>query len=207
MATILISQRNPLIADWFINYFQDSKCFNVAGSCRSNSDLMEKVDDAIDVVIVDIFLPGMSGITAIKKLRKQSPKLKFVAIADVMNVFILHELLELDVKAIVLKSENNARLVEATQAAMRDDSCLPVSVMPYIQEKISDKHPLKQLTDHELDYVLTRANYNLSDAKIADLCHVGVATIYTHRHHAFKKLEVKNEAQLQKLLRKYGFES
>jgi len=162
--------------------------------------------NALDLVILDLMLPDISGIEAIIRLRKKFPYLKLIALTAHAEAPLPGQFIAAGGNGYVLKSNGADELIKAIKTVMKQDTYITPSVardMALSNLAIESATPLSQLSQRELEIALHIVNGDpLQD--IALNLELSQKTISTYRGRIFKKLGIENDVQLARLAAKEG---
>ena len=153
-----------------------------------------------DAVVIDISLPGSDGIELLKHLRSEHPHLPLLVIsAHDEKVYALRAL-RAGAAGYLMKNEGEDCLIPALRKALAGE----VWVSPAFGEQNIYKvvhgaeaggNPLDGLSDRELE-VLRLIGAGKSTQEIADLLHLSVKTVESHRLHIKEKLALQTSTEL-----------
>lgn len=155
-------------------------------------------DKSFDVCILDLELPDMNGFDLIGEIRKLIPDMKILINTMHEESWMVKRMFFLNVNGVVLKSADTEELVIAIRRILNGGSyfCNEFSRIKKRVISSSDLSKLEtQLTNRELD-VLTAIYKGLQTREIAELLHVSVNTVESHRKNLFFKLGVRNSVEL-----------
>ena len=148
-----------------------------------------------DVILLDLNLPGISGLDAIPHFLSAVPSARIMILtqsdreADVMKAIML------GASGYLLKSSTAAQLSESIRSTHAGGAPLDPAVARYILTTLQTALPKKQvaelLTDRETE-VLTLLAEGLVKKEIADRLEIGHSTVVTHVAHIYEKLNVQN---------------
>ena len=153
-----------------------------------------------DIVLLDINLPDMSGVEIARRLRKEYPALKILAISAENTAETIEAMLEIGIDGFISKQKSNANeLAEAIHAVMdgleyfgSDIASIIFSV--YVSKKkttaISD-----EFTDREREIILLCRD-GLLGKEIAGRLGVSINTVNTHKKRIFQKLGINNTIEM-----------
>ena len=155
----------------------------------------------IDLVIIDISMPRMTGLQAVRELHARRPDQPILILSMHQNEQYLHEALKAGASGYVLKTVADRDLVEACRAAMRGEPFLyPGAMTPlirdYLQRARTDQ-PLREelLTAREQEVVKLIAE-GYSSRQIADLLVISEKTVERHRANILEKLGMHDRVEL-----------
>lgn len=159
-------------------------------------------DSEIDVVIMDITMPQMDGVVATKKILKEFPHIKVLALSMHDDESHLISMLKEGALGYVLKTTGKPELIHAiTRVASGQsyfDRQASAKLLDYLANKDKHKKTVKgDLTAREKEVLLLIAE-ELTNTEIAEKLYLSPRTIDTHRRNLLQKLNVKNTAGLVK---------
>jgi DNA-binding NarL/FixJ family response regulator len=155
----------------------------------------------VDLAVVDISMPRMTGLQAVRELHRRRPGLRILILSMHENEQYLHEALKAGASGYVLKTVVDRDLVEACRAAMRGEPFLyPGAMTPLIREYLararSDRPPPEDpLTAREQEIVKLIAE-GWSSKEIADALVISEKTVERHRANILEKLGMHDRVEL-----------
>lgn len=165
---------------------------------NSAEDAIATIPDlALDVLILDIHLPGISGAEAVKKLKQLLPDLQIMMCTiyeDDENIF---KALSNGASGYILKPTAPAQLVEAVYELHRGGSPMSSGIARKVVSSLHTKEKEGEwelLTSREKQ-ILGRLDEGFFYKEIADELDVKVDTIKKHIHNIYSKLHVQNRTE------------
>jgi DNA-binding NarL/FixJ family response regulator len=159
------------------------------------------LDEEIDLAILDIAMPRMTGLHAARVLARQRPKLRIVMLSMHENEQYLHEALRAGAAGYVAKTVADRDLVEACRGAMRGESFVcPGPVPTQIRDlllRARNDQPLRDdpLTARETQVVKLIAEGHTS-REIAEVLMISEKTVERHRANILEKLGMRDRVDL-----------
>lgn len=154
-----------------------------------------------DVVIMDVSMPRVDGISATKQIKVQHPKTAVLVLSAYDDDQFVFSLLEAGAAGYLLKSVRGQELVEAIRAVHAGESVLHPAVARKVLNhfvpaagKPTRQRPAEVLSERELD-VLRLASQGLSNQDIADKLCLSLRTVQAHFSHIFNKLQVSSRTE------------
>jgi two-component system response regulator NreC len=155
----------------------------------------------VDLVVMDLSMPGSSGLLAARALRDSRPELKVVVLTRHSDQTYLQELLRAGVAAYVLKQSPHSELLHAIRAAadgrQHIDSALTRHIAaPFLDAVRRKRHTgVPSVTDRELSALRLSAQ-GYSNKEIAQRLDVVVKTVEVHKANGMRKLCLNGRIEL-----------
>lgn len=150
---------------------------------------------APDLILLDLALPGMSGLEAIPWFKKCAPNTKIIILTQSENEADIFNAIKQGVSGYLLKSATIQQIKEGIHMVMNGGSPLNPAVAKQILD--SFKAPAqKSVANHSLTEreheILSLLSQGLVKKEIADQLKISYFTVSTHVRHIYEKLEVPN---------------
>ena len=156
------------------------------------------------VLVLDVGMPGGSGLEAIPRLSEASPSTRIVVLTMHRVPELARMALRWGALAFLLKEESGRELIEAVRAALDGQRYLSPGLAAEIAaQSAPSREPLDGLTPRELE-VLKLVVRGYTNSEIADQLGVGERTVESHRKHIQDKVCLKSRAQLVSYARGRG---
>ncbi|MDN5913901.1 MAG: response regulator transcription factor [Pseudonocardia sp.] len=159
------------------------------------------VAGALDLAILDIAMPRMTGIQAAREISRRTPHIRILMLSMYDNEQYLFESLKAGASGYVLKSVADRDLLEACRAAMRGEPFLypgavAALVRSYLQRsRHGDRQPETILTPREEEIVKLIAEGH-SSKEIAHTLVISIKTVDRHRANVLGKLGMRDRLDL-----------
>jgi DNA-binding NarL/FixJ family response regulator len=158
------------------------------------------LEDDVDLAVLDVSMPRMTGIQAASELSRRRPELRLLMLSMHDNEQYFFEALKAGASGYVLKSAADRDLVEACRATMRGEPFIyPAAVTALIRdhlEKTSDgEEPREILTPRELEVLKLIAEAH-SSKEIAQILVISIKTVERHRANILEKLGMRDRVEL-----------
>jgi DNA-binding NarL/FixJ family response regulator len=158
------------------------------------------LEDDIDLAILDITMPRMTGLQAARELHHRRPELRILILSMHENEQYLYEALKAGASGYVVKKLADRDLVEACRAVMRGEPFLyPAELTAVIRDHLSsalDREQLRDpLTPRETEVIKLVAE-SYSNRQIAEALVISEKTVERHRANILEKLGMHDRVQL-----------
>lgn len=162
---------------------------------RALRSVQDRSSGTTDVVLLDLNLPGMSGLEAIPWFKKYVPSIEIIVLTQSDQESDVLTAISGGASGYLLKSATLDRLEESIQTVFDGGSILEGGVarllLDVLKEKIPETTEENALTERELE-VLTLISQGLVKKEIGDQLGISPKTIAVHCNHIYKKLDVAN---------------
>ncbi|UCG55512.1 MAG: response regulator transcription factor [Dehalococcoidia bacterium] len=183
----------------------------IAEADNGNEALRQFVNSNPDIVLMDISMPGKSGIEITKEIKKRNSKAKVLALTMHDDEGYLHQMLRAGANGFVPKKAADTELLDAIRATYRGEHFIHSSmtsgfVHRFRGEDIKDKlkiqgHDLLSSRENE---VLTLVAMGYTDQQIANKLYLSIKTVQTYKSRLKEKLKVKGRAELVRYAIEHG---
>jgi DNA-binding NarL/FixJ family response regulator len=174
----------------------------VVGEARTGAEVVEQTRRLVpDVILMDIKMPGFTGIEATRQIVKENPHIGIILVTMFDDAESVFAGMRAGARGYVLKEAEPVELLRAIEAANRGE----VILCPIIAQKVLDYFgrgparpqpglPYEALTQRELE-VLQLAAKGLSNKEIAQRLVISEKTVKNHTANIFSKLQVNDRTQ------------
>ena len=194
---VVVADDHPLIREGIIASLGRSEDIRVIGEARNGEEAVTKVTSLRpDVALMDLDMPVMDGITAIRVLTEKFPGLKILVLSAFEDNEHVYTAMQAGAVGYVIKRTDHASLLKVIRSAHQGD----VLISPYLARlTLKDLEPPSShsgihLTSREKDVLNLIIAGHENDA-IAEALAMSRDTLKTHLKHIFDKLQVKNRTQ------------
>ncbi|MFG1943794.1 response regulator [Nonomuraea sp. NPDC048826] len=173
----------------------------VVAEAGNGAEAVELAGEGVDLAILDIAMPRMTGIQAAREISRRAPQVRLLMLSMYDNEQYLFESLKAGASGYVLKSVADRDLLEACRSAMRGEPFLyPGAVTALIRDFLQRDHqgedlPASLLTPREEEIVKLIAEGH-SSKEIADLLVISIKTVDRHRANVLAKLGMRDRLEL-----------
>ncbi|MEU8233987.1 response regulator transcription factor [Actinoplanes sp. NPDC048967] len=193
MIGLLIVDDHPVVRDGLRGMFAGDERFRVLGEAADGHEALA-VARAVqpDVVLMDLRMPGMDGVTAIRALRHQGVAARVLVLTTYDTDSDVLPAIKAGATGYLLKDVPREELFRAVSAAYRGESVLSPAVAGRLMGEL--RSPAREeLSQRELE-VLGLIAQGCSNRETASRLFISEATVKTHLLHAYAKLGVRDRA-------------
>jgi DNA-binding NarL/FixJ family response regulator len=190
---LLIVDDHPVVRDGLSGIFAGNPDVEVVGQAADGAEAVKAAKELrADVVLMDLRMPEMGGVEAIKRLRELSPSTQVIVLTTYDTVNEVLSAIEAGATGYLLKDAPREELIRAVRAAHRGESVLSPSVAGRLLGRV--RQPATDtLSPREVEVIkLIAAGSNNREA--AAMLFVSEATVKTHLLHIYEKLGVRDRA-------------
>jgi NarL family two-component system response regulator LiaR len=185
----------------FLKVFDDLELIGEAVDGESAIQLCARI--LPDVILMDIVMPDMDGVTATDIIRQRFPTVQVIALTSFKEERLVQSALKAGAIGYLLKDVSAEKLAQAIRAAHAGHSTLsPQATQSLVQAATQPPHPGHDLTERERD-VLVLMVAGLNNTEIAEKLVVTSSTIKSHVSNILAKLGVASRTEAAALAVRY----
>lgn len=210
MIRVLVADDQALVRAGVRMLLQAAGDMEVVGQAEDGSEAVRLAELHLpDVILMDLRMPRVDGIEAIKRILSVRPASRIVVLTTFAEDADVYAALRAGAIGYLVKDDEPERMVEAVRRAAAGEQLLAPSVLRRVVERALDAQAHADLpspaglTDRELD-VLALLGTGLSNAEIGDELHIGVTTVKTHVAGVMDKLGLRNRIQAAVVAHRVG---
>jgi len=195
---VLLADDHPVVRNGLRELLGGEPDFRVVAEVDDGAEAVKRaLADDIDLVILDVTMPRMTGLQAARELASRKPGLRILMLSMHENEQFLFEALRAGASGYVLKTAADRDLVDACRATMRGETFLYAgAVAALVREHLErDASSLDPLTPRELEVVKLVAEGHTSD-EIAGMLFISRKTVDRHRANILEKLGMRDRVDL-----------
>ena len=195
---VLLADDHPVVRNGLRELLGGEPDFRVVAEVDDGAEAVERaLADDVDLAILDITMPRMTGLQAARELASRKPELRILMLSMHENEQFLFEALRAGASGYVLKTAADRDLVNACRATMRGETFLYAgAVAALVREHLErDATSLDPLTPREVEVVKLVAEGHTSD-EIAAMLFISRKTVDRHRANILEKLGMRDRVDL-----------
>jgi DNA-binding NarL/FixJ family response regulator len=201
-ATVLLADDHAVVRLGLRRLLEGEPGFRIVGEVADGLEVLSEVESLHpDLLVLDLVMPGLSGLEVLRRVRKCWPKTLVVVLSMHASEAYVLEALRNGAAAYVLKGSDGSEVLEAMRAVLagRRHLSAPLSqlaIQAYLEKaEAAAPDPYDALTTRERE-VLQLAAEGYSNSKIAARLFISRRTVETHRANLFVKLGLRTQTDL-----------
>jgi NarL family two-component system response regulator LiaR len=211
MIQVYIADDHPIVRKGIRELLETEPGIEVAGEAANGRDAVADVDQLHpDVVLMDLVMPEMDGIEAIRQIRAKDPEARILVLTSFSTDDKVFPAIKAGALGYLIKDTGADELVQAILQIHKGEPTLHPDIAQKLLKEISEPASAPSsadpLTPREVD-VLRHLARGLNNQEIADELVVSVATVYTHVSNILAKLHLASRTQAALYALREGYAS
>lgn len=207
MIRILIADDHPIYRKGLKQLLDDSLDQVVLDEAENSSEVLNKIhENDYDVLLLDIAMPGRSGLDIIKEVKSERPKLSILMLSAYPEEQYAIRALKSGASGYLTKKSAADELIEAIKKVSRGGKYLTSTLaerLAFAIEEDTDKLPHERLSDREYQVMCMIAG-GKAIKEISDELLLGETTVRTYRIRSLEKMKLKNDPEFIHYAVKHG---
>ena len=178
----------------------------VVAEAQSGEEACQQVSKVKpDVVVMDLSMPGMGGLEAVRRLLAQDPKAKVLALSAHEDTAHPRRVLRAGALGYLAKRSAPEALLAAVSAVARGEHYVDAQTAQAlaVAQIEGEASPAERLSEREFSVFIQLAR-GMSVAQIADNLKLSPSTVGTHLYHVKQKLGASNQSELTLVALRWG---
>ncbi len=199
MTRVLLADDHSIMREGIKQILAKTDDLEVCGEAANGIEAMEQLRRAdFDIIILDMSMPGRSGVELIRQIKAEHPKLSILVLTMHAEEQYAVRVVRAGASGYLTKESVASQLVEATRKVARGGHYVSASVMErlaFADKSSNSKDPHLLLSDREFEvFRCIVAGTSVSD--IAQKLHLSVKTVSTHKTRILEKMQMQGTADL-----------
>jgi two-component system response regulator NreC len=193
MIRIVIAEDHQSLIDGIKLFLEYEEDIEVVGEANDGERLLEIVRlKEPNIVLTDIRMPKMDGITATRQIRKEFPHCRVIAFSMFEQEEAIAQMSAAGASGYIMKNSSLKAVLAAVRAVMKGETYFDASLKKDAQPKKNDEVPLSR-REKEIVKLIGQGK---TSQEIADILFIGKTTVDTHRKNILKKLNLQGKSEL-----------
>jgi len=199
--TILLVDDHEVVRLGLKSLLEHNDQFEVVGEASTANQAVERVDEYHpDVVLMDVRLPGPSGIKACEEINERWPDVRVVILTSFAEDEMLFSAIRAGASGYILKQIGAEGLISAIEAACRGEALLDPAVTKRVFQEVrragkeEEAAAFSSLSEQE-KHVLALVSEGKTNREIAEALFLGEGTVRNYVSSILSKLNVSNRAE------------
>ena len=200
---VFITDDHQLVRDGIKSLLADSEDIEVIGEAAGEEELLAGLaKEQPDIILMDISLPGISGITLTKRITEEYPDVQVLILSMYTNEDFISGAIRAGARGYLPKNTSRKELLDAIRSIMDGEEYFSESIARVVMKGMVRKakesgEEEAGLTSRETEILKLYVD-GLINKEIADRLHISIRTVESHKNHIMRKLNVKSTVELVK---------
>ncbi|WP_189608246.1 UvrY/SirA/GacA family response regulator transcription factor [Saccharospirillum salsuginis] len=206
MIQIIVVDDHDLVRMGLVRLLDDAKGIEVIAEANSGEAAIELAKEKEpDVILMDVRMPGIGGIEATRKIHRQFPDIKVIAVTACGDDPFPSRLLQAGAAGYLTKGASTEEMVRAIRTVTAGQKYLTPNVAQKLalQSVGEGGSPFSELSDREMQ-IATMICSCKKVQEISDKLCLSPKTVNTYRYRIFEKLEISSDVELTHLAIRHG---
>ena len=200
---IFIAEDQTIVRDGLRALLSSDPGFEIVGEAEDGREVIRNIEECNpDLILIDLSMPRMNGMEAIKEVKKLLPDIKILVLTIHKTEEYILPVLKAGADGYVLKHDTQAELMTAIKSVLEGKSYLSPGVSQKVIEgyvegskTVKTKSSWDTLTQRERE-VLKLIAEGYKNREIADDLCISIKTVVKHRANLMEKLDLHNASAL-----------
>ena len=187
----LVADDHAIVRTGLVSLLETEPDIDVVGDASNGLDAVRAAHELKpDIVIMDLLMPDIDGVTATRRILKENPAVKILVLTTSTVSDDLAHALEAGARGVIIKSAEYEKLLEAIRSVAAGERV----VSPEVSRLIEDDPPAPRLTTRQID-VLQSLTRGLSNPDIAKQLGISRESVKEHIDTLYAKIGAANRTE------------
>jgi DNA-binding NarL/FixJ family response regulator len=197
----MIVDDHTVVRDGLSAMFGRQPDFGVVAEARNGREAVERASATHpDVVLMDLRMPEMNGVEAMRAISEADPSVKFIVLTTYDSDEYIFDAIEAGAKGYLLKDASRDDLFAAVRSVARGESLIEPRVATRVLDRMAQlarqaREPVHDVLSYREVEVLQLIARGLANKQIAADLSISESTVKTHVANIFQKLEVNHRTE------------
>lgn len=194
--TVIVDD-HPIVISGISGMLSDFECIEITAKLQSGESLLDYIEfNAVDLILMDIFLPGINGVDLCKSIKQKHPEIIIIGMSSQSERSLVMQFVQNGGNGYILKSASFEEFKRCIEKAIQGEIVFSDEVKTIVCQPNSenlDKIPSLSRREKDIVQLLSKGK---STQEIADELFLSFLTVQTHRRNILQKYKMKNVAEL-----------
>jgi two-component system, NarL family, invasion response regulator UvrY len=204
---VLIADDHAVFREGLKRILNEAADVSEVGEAANAQQLMKSISDIRwDVILLDINMPGKSGLEVLKEIKQTNPRLAVLILSMYPEKQFAVRVIKAGAAGYITKAAAGSEVLQAIRKVYRDGKYISDSVAEHLAMAVElpvDRPLHESLSDREFE-VLRMIGSGKTVSEIAEELSLSVKTISTYRTHILEKMNLKNNADIMQYVITHG---
>ena len=205
---VLLVDDHAMVRQGLVYFLNSQGNFRVVGEAENGEEAIRQIEEQQpDVVIMDLVMPEMSGLTAIQIIKSKFPGVEILVVSSFVDEQKVLNAIQMGASGYIMKDANPKELARAVRSASRGEMYLDPKATHFLSQGLRSEDaqtlPGAELTERELE-VLQLITRGLSNKDIAQDLHISLKTVKSHVSSILSKLGLSSRLQAALFALRHG---
>ncbi len=199
---IVIADDHRMVRKAWEILLEERADFSVVGQASNGQEVVSFLEkNKADIILMDLDMPVMNGFEATEKIKNRFPWVKVIGLSMQKDYAYIQKMFSVGASGYLTKNASEMELFEAVEQVAGGEKYISKEVSQVLSSRLINKEqaeesePYSDLTKREME-VIKLIMAGKTTNQIAEKLFLSTKTIESHRRSIFKKLNVKNIAQM-----------
>jgi two-component system, NarL family, invasion response regulator UvrY len=199
MTRVLIADDHAIFREGLRQILEDVPDLKIIDEASRGQEVLDKIEkNDYDLILLDIAMPGLSGLETLKLIKGRKPKMKVLILSMYPEEQYAVRAIKAGASGYITKAGASEELLGAIRKVLSGGKYITPSVADKLLSDLGPEpgHPLHELLSDREYQVLCLIASGRTVSEIADQLALSVKTVSTHRVHILEKMKMKTNAEL-----------
>ena len=199
MTRVLIADDHAIFREGLRQILEDIEDLQVVDEASHGQEVLDKIEkNDYDLILLDIAMPGLSGLETLKLIKGRKPKMKVLILSMYPEEQYAVRAIKAGASGYITKAGASEELLGAIRKVLSGGKYITQSVADKLLSDLGPEpgHPLHELLSDREYQILCLIASGRTVSEIADQLALSVKTVSTHRVHILEKMKMKTNAEL-----------